>query len=460
MNPSFLPAYLTSMAHPRSFRSAAATAVILAAATFTPAIAIAQSGNDAPPAPPPVDPASIPVQLPPGPPKLSAGWTDADRTPEAAAKGAAALDALSQAHKDAKAMTSKLDFKSRHPMMGEAGEVWTYDFGTDDDFRVTTPMMKITSADDAIFLEADAFKHRLLRAPVKENAAATLREILPPPQPSPLTDLRRGLAGPELVKAFGLDGIVQDVKVVGFRTVEGRDQVLLTGANGDIEVTIDPSTKLLRTVQMVLAPNPAQPEFTIAIDALYETKLVDALEPPITAPVVGDRQVVATLAELTQPKELKVGDPFAFTFLDTDGAVVDSANLKGNVVVLDFWATWCIPCVRSLPKLDEFAKWAAAEGKPVKVYGVNVWEQRVPADPKSRTAAAREWWSKKEFSFPTLVQPDDAFLPANGFQAIPVTMIIGLDGKVAYVHSGEIPDAVNMLKSEVQKALDRAPTGG
>lgn len=458
MNTSFLSAYLTSMARPRSLRGAAAVAFVLAAATVTPAFA--QGGSDAPPAPPPIDPASIPVQLPPGPPKLSAQWTDADRTPEAVAKGTAALESLAQAHKGAKTMTNTLDFKSRHPTMGEAGEVWTYDFGADDDFRITTPAMKVTSVDDAIFIEHRAFSDRLLRAPVQENAVAALKDVLPPPHPSPLPELRQGLAGEPLLKAIGLDGIVQQLKVVGSRTVEGREQVLLQGTNGDIEVTIDPSTKLLRSIQMVLAPEPSQPDFTIAVDAFVESKLVDAIEPPIAAPDVGARQVVTTYAALMQPKELKVGDPFAFTFLDTDGAVVDSASLKGNVIVLDFWATWCGPCVASLPKLNDFAKWAAAEGKPVKVYGVNVWEQRVPADPKSRTAAAKEWWSKKQFSFPTLVQPDDLFLPTNGFQAIPVTLIIGLDGKVTNIHSGMISDTVNTLKSEVQAALDRAPTGG
>ncbi|MDX1683246.1 MAG: redoxin domain-containing protein, partial [Phycisphaeraceae bacterium] len=63
-----------------------------------------------------------------------------------------------------------------------------------------------------------------------------------------------------------------------------------------------------------------------------------------------------------------------FTVNTLEGEAFSLSNDGPRIVVLDFWATWCGPCVRAMPKLQEIHKWATAEGLPVAVKAVNLRE--------------------------------------------------------------------------------------
>src|SRR5262245_56053134 len=76
----------------------------------------------------------------------------------------------------------------------------------------------------------------------------------------------------------------------------------------------------------------------------------------------------------------KVGERAAdFTLPALDGSQVKLSDLKGSVVVLDFWASWCVPCKKELPALDALARRYAGEGKPVVIVAVNVDKERANA---------------------------------------------------------------------------------
>jgi thiol-disulfide isomerase/thioredoxin len=64
----------------------------------------------------------------------------------------------------------------------------------------------------------------------------------------------------------------------------------------------------------------------------------------------------------------------AFKVTDLDGKVLDSASLKGKVVIIDFWATWCTPCVQELPELEAYKKRLAGR-KDVVLLSFNVTEE-------------------------------------------------------------------------------------
>ena len=150
--------------------------------------------------------------------------------------------------------------------------------------------------------------------------------------------------------------------------------------------------------------------------------------------------------------KLKEGMPApAFSLKDLDGKEVSLASLKGSVVVLDFWATWCGPCMKGLPKVDEFAKWAKESGKAIKVYGVNTMEES--EGPDDLTKKIGEFWKKKGFSFPTLLDANGEANKAYGVQGIPFTVVIDPQGKVADVHMGLSPTLVEDLKKATEEAL-------
>ena len=105
--------------------------------------------------------------------------------------------------------------------------------------------------------------------------------------------------------------------------------------------------------------------------------------------------------------------------LTLDGKPFDLAALKGHVVVVNLWATWCGPCREEMPLLDGFSKKHAAEG--VVLVGLDEDAAKDAADVKQAMAA---------FSYPALMAET---AEVNGFRAprvLPMTYVIDAEGKV------------------------------
>ena len=114
----------------------------------------------------------------------------------------------------------------------------------------------------------------------------------------------------------------------------------------------------------------------------------------------------------------------ATIFTDTDGNELTLESLKGNIVILDFWATWCGPCRMAMPVLNEFA---TKDIDGVKIFSVNVWEQ----DPEG----AKEFFEKNEYRM-TLVYGEKDSSEKFGFNGIPYICVIDKEGNVRYQENG------------------------
>ncbi len=131
-----------------------------------------------------------------------------------------------------------------------------------------------------------------------------------------------------------------------------------------------------------------------------------------------------------------------WTLKTPDGQEVTLKSLRGKVVLLDFWATWCGPCKMAMPGVQRlFEKY---KGKPVAIYGVNCWERG--ADPAA-------WWKKSEYKYPILLRGD---LVATQYRVsgIPTFYLIGADGKIVYGFSGV--GSEQELDRHIEEALKAA----
>lgn len=111
-----------------------------------------------------------------------------------------------------------------------------------------------------------------------------------------------------------------------------------------------------------------------------------------------------------------------------DGGKIDLASLKGEVVMINFWATWCGPCRQEMPLLAQLH--AKYEPLGFTLLGVNV-------EPDS--AAAVDWLKGVPVGFPILFDKDSAVAGRFGVEGMPSTVFVDRNGQVRYVHRGYKP---------------------
>jgi len=470
MNRSFLrPLLERGLALPRTACTVALAAGL--AVSLTAATALAQGGT-APAAPPVAPPPTPPASAPGGPgdgqggpgaapaaEPVDAKFTAEDRSPEAIAKGKAALETLAKSYRDAKTISDSATIEVITPM-GPQKESLQLDFAEGSDLRVRITQMTITAFKDMLYVEAEQFSDsKFIGVPLLKsetgtpNVAKTLDGVAEGfALPLPHLPFRFGGDEAEYLKALSASAL-EDAQIAGFRKdAEAGSQILFKGSNGMGVATIDPASNLLRKVTVDFAPPGAPPGLGFTLMLSFNPVVADALKDPVAFDPKSRKQV-KTMDELTA--KLSVGEAApAFSLKTGAGDLVSLSDLRGQVVVLDLWATWCGPCRRGLPLVNEFAQWVKDNGKAVKVFGVNVWEAQAQAmDAEAKAQRANEFWAAQKFIFPTLLDPDDKLASDFGPNGIPTTYVIGKDGRIASIHSGFDPDTKNKLIAEVEKLL-------
>jgi thiol-disulfide isomerase/thioredoxin len=117
----------------------------------------------------------------------------------------------------------------------------------------------------------------------------------------------------------------------------------------------------------------------------------------------------------------------AFDLKDTTGSVQRLTDLKGKWVVVNFWATWCAPCVKEIPEIAAFAK---EQGDRVRVLGIALdWD-----DEKQVIAFAR----RVGLTYPLVLGTDTSEKVFGKMKGLPTTIVYDPAGKVAYQKTGTI----------------------
>lgn len=158
----------------------------------------------------------------------------------------------------------------------------------------------------------------------------------------------------------------------------------------------------------------------------------------ISALRAGDMQKLVIHAE---PKELRKS-----TFLDADGNRTSIKAYRGKVVLLNFWATWCQPCLAEMPSLD--ALQAELGGDSFIVLTVATGRNPLPAIKKFFADTGIE-------NLPILRDPKLAFARANGVFGLPTTVILNKEGDEIARMQGDAnwhsEEALTLLKALLPK---------
>jgi thiol-disulfide isomerase/thioredoxin len=144
----------------------------------------------------------------------------------------------------------------------------------------------------------------------------------------------------------------------------------------------------------------------------------------------------AATAEVLKPWTGGATPPLELT--DLENGKHRLADYRGKVVLVNFWATWCVPCREEMPSIERLR--ASLEGRPFVVLAVNL------AEPESRIRKFLETVPRR---FTVLLDRDGQSARAWQARVLPATYIVGPDGRVRYRHVGEL----DWSKPEVRELI-------
>ena len=132
----------------------------------------------------------------------------------------------------------------------------------------------------------------------------------------------------------------------------------------------------------------------------------------------------------------------------TLGKSISLSDYRGKVVLINFWATWCKPCLKELPHLQKIYK--DLKNENFIVLGINVDEARDISKVKPLTKRYR-------LEFPILLDPEKTTLSKyNPDLSIPFSVVVDKDGYIYAYFNGYHPGMENEIKKAVEEKLDGA----
>ncbi|MGL1935961.1 MAG: TlpA family protein disulfide reductase [Fibrobacterales bacterium] len=127
----------------------------------------------------------------------------------------------------------------------------------------------------------------------------------------------------------------------------------------------------------------------------------------------------------------------SFSLSDIEGITHSVDEYKGKVVVLDFWATWCVTCRYVFPKLNEIYKSSASD--KVAILGINT-------DKKFKKKKLKKYIKKNRIEYPVLFDQKSTLAPKLGVTAVPSLMVFDTTGKlIAHMNGYDVEEEEKII---------------
>jgi peroxiredoxin len=131
-----------------------------------------------------------------------------------------------------------------------------------------------------------------------------------------------------------------------------------------------------------------------------------------------------------------------FTLAALTGQQAALSQYKGQVIMVNFWATWCGPCQQEMPLLDQMYKKYKPAG--FTLIGVSVDKDAAPV---------RDLMARKPVSFPVLLDPANQVSKAYHVDEMPSSVIIDRKGEIRYIHRGYKPGDENEYQDRIRQLI-------
>jgi peroxiredoxin len=146
-------------------------------------------------------------------------------------------------------------------------------------------------------------------------------------------------------------------------------------------------------------------------------------------------------AGVSEFKEGQRGPAFALATLDGQRAAL--ADYGDKLVILNFWATWCVPCRQEMPHLQ--ALYERYNSLGFELLAVNV--------EKNNAEGARKWLEETPVTFPVLFDRSNEVTKLYKVQTMPSTVLVARDGTMRFIHHGYKPGYENDYQTQVRALL-------